>query len=91
MVIMNKESEKFNKELKEFRGFNRKEWDKLNPNLKALIAHKLLISGKGSALFKHIIEVLADHEKRLRIIEAELGIYNEEGEKEIKIGGTNSD
>ena len=85
------ESKIFNKGLEEFRGFNQKEWDKLNPDLKALIAHKLIISGRGSALFKHIIGVLTDHEKRLRVVEAALGIYTEEEIKNIKIGGTDPD
>lgn len=71
-MILNKESKKFNKGLEGFRGFNQKEWDELDPNLKALIAHKLIISGRGSALFKHIIGVLTNHEKRLKAIEAEL-------------------
>ena len=89
--LLLKESKKFNKGLEEFRGFNQKEWDELDPNLKALIAHKLIISGRGSALFKHIIGVLTNHEKRLKAIEAELGIYTEEEIKKVKVGGTDPD
>ena len=83
-----KKSKKYIKELETFRGFNQEEWEKLNPGLKILIAHKDIISGRGSALFKNIIRVLTDHEKRLKAIEAELGIYTEEEIKEIKVGGT---
>ena len=90
-MIINKEFEKFNKELENFRGFNEKEWEKLNPGLRILIAHKDIISGRGSALFKSIIRILTDHEKRLKAVEAELGIYTEEEIKNIKVDGTNPD
>jgi len=89
--LLNKESKKFNKGLEKFREFKQKEWDELDPGLKILIAHKKLISGRGSALFKNIIGVLVDHEKRLKIIEAELGIYTEEEIKKIKVGGNDPD
>ena len=36
----------------------------------------------------HIVCVLEDFEKRLKIVEAELGIYTEEEKKNIKVGGT---
>jgi len=38
-----------------------------------------------------LVEVLEDFEKRLKAIEAELGIYTEEEIKKIKVGGTDSD
>lgn len=88
MNILNKKSEKFMQDLETFRGFNEKEWDNLYPALKMLIACKSHISGRGSALFKDIIKVLVNHEKRLKAIEAELGIYTEEEIKKIKVGGT---
>ena len=80
-----KKSKKYIKELETFRGFNQEEWEKLNPGLKILIAHKDIISGRGSALFKNIIRVLTDHEKRLIELEKyknyNLGYYeiNETG------------
>ena len=83
--------EKFNKELEEFRGFNQKEWDELNPGLRTLIGLKTHIVGKGSALFKCIIQALTNHEKRLKRIESELGIYTKEEIKNIKVGGTDPD
>ena len=89
--LLDKESKKFNKGLEKFREFRQKEWDELNPGLKTLIAHKNLVSGSGSALFKNIIRVLVNHEKRLKKIEAELGIYAEEETKNIKVGGTDPD
>ena len=67
---LNKEWQEFHKGLKEVRGFNEKEWEKLNPNLRILIAHRPHISGQGSALFKHIIWTLVDFEKRLKKIES---------------------
>ena len=91
MNILNKESKKFMKDLEDFRGFNQKEWDNLYPALKMLIACKPHILGRGSALFKDIIKVLVNHEKRLKAIEAKLGIYSEEEIKNIKIGGTDPD
>ena len=36
----------------------------------------------------NLIPVLEDFEKRLKAIEAELGIYTEEEIKKIKVGGT---
>ena len=49
--------------------------------------------GLGLQIFigYYIIPILIDFEKRLKIIEAELGIYTEEEIKEIKLGGTDSD
>lgn len=91
MKLISKESEKFMKNLEEFRGFNQKEWDELNPGLRILIGLRTHIEGKGSALFKCIIQALTDHEKRLKIIEAELGIYTGEEIKNIKIGLTDPD
>ena len=83
-----KESKKFCKEMEYLRGFNEKEWQFLNPGLKNLISLKTHISGRGSGLFKEIIRALTNHEKRLKVIEAELGIYTEEEIKNIKVGGT---
>jgi len=54
------------KALEEYRGFNQNDWDKLNHNLKTLIEHKRDISGRGEGLFKAIIEVLTEHEKKLK-------------------------
>ena len=34
------------------------------------------------------LKVLEDHEERLKVVETELGIYNEEEIKNIKVGGT---
>lgn len=79
---------KFCREMEEIRGFNEKEWQFLNPDLKTLIGLRTHIAGKGSALFKCIIGVLTDHEKRLKVIETELGIYAEGEIKKIKVGGT---
>ena len=79
------------KELERFRGFNEEEWNNLYPALKMLIACRLHISGRGSALFKDIIKVLINHEKRLKAIEAELGIYTDEEIKKVKVGGTDPD
>lgn len=39
----------------------------------------------------YLIPVLEGFEKRLKVIEAELGIYTEEEIKEIKLGGTDPD
>jgi len=36
----------------------------------------------------HMICTLEDFEKRLKVVEAELGIYTEEEKKKIKVGGT---
>jgi len=82
-MIINKEFEKFNKELEKSRGFKEKEWEELDYNLKMLIACKGHISGQGSALFKHIINVLVNFEKRLKAIENKTSELNK-----IKIGGT---
>ena len=38
-----------------------------------------------------LIPILEDLEKRLKTIEAEMGIYTEEEIKKIKVGGTDSD
>ena len=38
-----------------------------------------------------LIETLEDFEKRLKTVEAELGIYTEEEIKKIKVGGTDPD
>ena len=66
-MIFNKENwEKFHKELAEYRGYSEKEWQFLNPQLKTLIGLRKHIDGTGSGLFKCIIEVLTDHEKRLK-------------------------
>jgi len=40
---------------------------------------------------KNMIPLLEDFEKRLRVVEAELGIYTEEEIKKIKVGGTDPD
>lgn len=69
MNILDKESKKFMEELEDFRGFNQKEWDELNPNLRTLIGLRTHIVGKGQKLFKCIIGVLTDHEKRLKELE----------------------
>ena len=37
---------------------------------------------------KNMIPLLEDFEKRLKAVEAELGIYTEEEIKKIKVGGT---
>ncbi|GAH67833.1 unnamed protein product [marine sediment metagenome] len=87
----NLDFKKLNKELEEFRGFNQKEWDELNPGLRTLIGLRTHITGKGSALFKCIIQALTDNEKRLKKIEAELGIYTEKEIKNIKVGLTDPD
>ena len=63
-LIMN--FKEYKKGLEEVRGFKEEEWEKLNPSLRILIGHKPHICGSGSALFKHIINVLIDHEKRLK-------------------------
>lgn len=39
---------------------------------------------------KNMIPLLEGFEERLKRIEAELGIYNDEEIKEIKVGGTDS-
>lgn len=39
----------------------------------------------------YIIPVLENQEKRLKTVEAELGIYTEEEIKKIKVGGTDQD
>jgi len=40
---------------------------------------------------KNMIPLLEDFEKRLKIVEAELGIYTDEEIKEIKVGLTDPD
>ena len=40
---------------------------------------------------KYMIPLLEDFEKRLKTVEAELGIYSEEEIKNIKVGGTDPD
>ena len=42
-------------------------------------------------VFPHLIKILEDHEKRLKVIETELGIYTEEEIEKIKVGGTDPD
>jgi len=69
-------------------GLEDEEFEKLKYCLKLLVAVQPNISGKGSALFKDIIYTLVDFEKRIKTIEAELGIFTGEEIKEIKIGGT---
>ena len=39
----------------------------------------------------YLVPILEDFGKRLKTIEAELGIYTEEEIKEIKVGGTDPD
>jgi len=39
----------------------------------------------------YIVPVLEGFEKRLKIVEAELGIYTEEEVKKVKAGGTDPD
>ena len=68
-MLINNEWKKYNKELREYRGYTEKQWEKLDYDLKMLIAHRKHISGPGSALFKHIINVLSKFEKRLRKLE----------------------
>jgi len=41
--------------------------------------------------FNIMLKILEDFEKRLKTVEAELGIYTEEEVKKIKIGGTDLD
>ena len=74
---MQKEWKEFHKEMERLRGFNEEEWRFLNPGLKSLISLKTHISGRGSGLFKEIIRVLTNHEKRLRTIEDKLKINKE--------------
>ena len=47
--------------------------------------------GPRKKIFYHIVCVLEDQEKRLKKVEAELGIYTEEEIKETKVGGTDPD
>jgi len=47
--------------------------------------------GVGISIMYYLIPILEGFEKRLKTIEAELGIYTEEEIKKIKIGGTDSD
>ena len=44
--------------------------------------------GPRKKIFYHIVCVLEDQEKRLKKVEAELGIYTEEEIKNIKVGLT---
>ena len=88
---MSKNLEERNIEYKKYCGLKDEEFEKLKFNLKILVASQPNILGRGSALFKHIIYTLVDHEKRLKTIEAELGTYNEEEIKNIKVGGTDPD
>ena len=83
---MSKILEKRDIKYKKHCGLEDEEFEKLKFNLKMLVASQPNISGRGSALFKHIIYTLVDFEKRLKIIEAELGIYTDEEIKNIKIG-----
>jgi len=83
---MNKNLEESKLKYKKHCGLEDEEFEKLKFNLKMLVASQPNISGKGSALFKHIIYTLVDFEKRLKAIEAELGIYTDEEIKNIKIG-----
>jgi len=67
----------------------------MNKNLEELIDYKNgkydYLPSKIYHLFNDMIEVLEDFEKKIKVIEAELGIYTEEEIKNIKIGGTNPD
>ena len=83
---MNKNLEELKLKYKKHCGLEDEEFEKLKFNLKMLVASQPNISGRGLALFKHIIYTLIDFEKRLKAIEAELGIYTEEEIKNIKIG-----
>jgi len=49
--------------------------------------------GLGLQIFigYYLVPILEGFEKRLKTIEAELGIYTDEEIKKIKIGGTDSD
>lgn len=47
--------------------------------------------GVGISIMYYLVPILEDHEKRLKKIEVELGIYTEEEIKNIKIGGTDPD
>jgi len=85
---MNKNLEELKLKYKKHCGLEDEKFEKLKFNLKMLVASQPNISGRGSALFKHIIYTLIDFEKRLKAIEAELGIYTDEEIKEIKIGRT---
>ena len=68
-MIINEEYKKLMKDLEDFRGFSEEEWRFLNGDLKTLIGLRTHIVGKGSKLFKCIIGVLTDHEKRLEELE----------------------
>lgn len=52
-------------EMERIRGFNEEEWRYLNGDLKTLVSLRGHITGSGNKLFKHIINVLVAHEKRL--------------------------
>lgn len=88
---MRKNLEELKLKYKKYCGLEDKIFEKLKFHLKILVAVQPNISGRGSALFKHIIYTLVDFEKRLRTIEAELGIYTEEEIEKIKVGGTDPD
>ena len=45
----------------------------------------------GNLILYHLIPILEDFEKRLKTIEAELGIYTEKEIKKLKVGGTDPD
>ncbi len=49
--------------------------------------------GLGLQIFigYYLIPILEEQEKRLKVVEAELGIYTEEEKKKIKVGGTDPD
>lgn len=88
---MSKNLEERQIEYKKYCGLKDEEFEKLKFHLKILVAVQPNISGRGSALFKHIIYTLIDYEKRLKVIETELGIYIKEKIEKIKVGGTDPD
>ena len=47
--------------------------------------------GVGVSIMYYLVPILEDFEKRLKKVEAELGIYTEEEIKNIKVGGTDPD
>jgi len=66
---MSKNLEELKLKFKKHCGFEDEEFEKLKFNLKMLVASQPNISGRGSALFGHIIYTLVDFEKRLTELE----------------------
>ena len=61
----------------------------MNKNLEELKNNKDILTDWES--IQLINKILEDHEKRLKIVEAKLGIYTEEEIKNIKVGLTDPD